>query len=232
MPRDLAAEHLDSLYLTDDRGRLTGINQWDGGQAPRFHLVRSPAGNCWRFRADLSEDLVRSLERLCRAEPVAGNLRADPVLAAGCLDLLGREMPVRVTWRGPAYVFPPVDSPPPDPDVVAVTAANAHLLTRWLPDWLPDVDHRQPFLVAVEDGAAVAVCASVRITSAVHAAGVETHPAFRRRGMGRRVVRAWSGAVLRQGATPLYSTSWENVASRGVAAGLGLSLMAADFHVT
>jgi len=237
MTRDPASDHLDSLYLSDARGRLTGINQWDGGPVPRFHLVRAPERNAWRFRADLDPALIGALEALCQAEPVGGDLHADPRLADDALELLNRASPIEAIWRGPAYAFPP--DPPFEADlpftadgrVVAVTPDNAALLTRWLPDWLPDVAHRQPFLAAIEDGAATAVCASVRITARTHGAGVETHPSFRRRGMARRVVSAWAHAVRRQGAEPNYSTSWDNVASQSVARRLGLSLIAADFHV-
>jgi hypothetical protein len=34
------------------------------------------------------------------------------------------------------------------------------------------------------------------------------------------------------GATPLYSTSWDNLASRGLAARLGLAQFGVDFHLT
>jgi hypothetical protein len=34
------------------------------------------------------------------------------------------------------------------------------------------------------------------------------------------------------GATPFYSTSWENAASRRVAARLGFQLVASDLHIS
>lgn len=83
-----------------------------------------------------------------------------------------------------------------------------------------------------QDGRAVAVCASVRISGQGHETGVETDPAYRRRGYATRAVAAWSQEVKRRG-VPLcfYSTSWENDASRHVAARLGLTLMGADFSI-
>jgi hypothetical protein len=45
-------------------------------------------------------------------------------------------------------------------------------------------------------------------------------------------VTAWAGALRRAGVIPLYSTSWDNAASRGVARGLGLAMYAEDFHLT
>ncbi len=94
------------------------------------------------------------------------------------------------------------------------------------------MDERQPFVVAVENDAAVALCCSVRITAAAHAAGVETLPAARRRGMASQAVAEWARAVDELGAIALYSTSWDNVASQAVARRLGMKLIGVDFHVT
>ena len=41
---------------------------------------------------------------------------------------------------------------------------------------------------------------------------------------------AWAQAVRTQGGIPLYSTSWDNRASRAVAHNLGLSLYGEDLH--
>jgi predicted GNAT family acetyltransferase len=61
---------------------------------------------------------------------------------------------------------------------------------------------------------------------------VETLPAARRRGHAVSVVAAWARAVKQIGALPLYSTSWDNVASQSVATKLGLSHFGVDFHVS
>ena len=98
-------------------------------------------------------------------------------------------------------------------------------------DWLPDVEHRSPFLAAIENDQAVAVCASVRISAAAHEAGVETHPGHRRKGHAARVVAAWVAAVLATGAAPYYSTSWDNLASQAVARRLEFELVGVDYHV-
>lgn len=114
--------------------------------------------------------------------------------------------------------------------VVAIDQDNAHLLEPLMPDWLPDVPHRRPFIAAVAEGRAVAVCASVRISPHAHEAGVETHPDYRRRGLARAVVWSWAGAVQALGAAPLYSTAWDNEGSLAVAAELGLELIGVDYH--
>ena len=113
-----------------------------------------------------------------------------------------------------------------------IDEGNAYLLRGGLEDWIPDVPHRQPFMAMVEDGNAVAVCASVRISAAVHCAGVETRPEHRHRAHAVNVAARWARAVRALGATPFDSTSWENLASRRVAARLGLPMVAVAFSIT
>jgi predicted GNAT family acetyltransferase len=84
----------------------------------------------------------------------------------------------------------------------------------------------------VVDGRAVAVCCTVRQTSEAHEAGVETVPAFRGCGYAAQVVTAWASAVRERGQVPLYSTSWQNEASRAVARKLGLIQFGNDLHIT
>ncbi|MFP6625009.1 MAG: GNAT family N-acetyltransferase, partial [Myxococcota bacterium] len=52
--------------------------------------------------------------------------------------------------------------------------------------------------------------------------GIETLSAYRGRGLAPRVAAAWGRALREQGGEPLYSTSWDNKASRAVARKLGL----------
>jgi RimJ/RimL family protein N-acetyltransferase len=145
--------------------------------------------------------------------------------------LLEDHAPVEQVSAGPAYWLPTPLAAPAEQSL-ALDASTAHLLRGGLEDWIPDVPHQRPFHVALADDHAVAVCASVRITPAAHEAGVETLPAYRRRGHALTAVAGWANAVAALGALPLYSTSWENEASQGVAARLGARLIGADFYVT
>ncbi len=52
------------------------------------------------------------------------------------------------------------------------------------------------------------------------------------RGHGTAVVAGWAAAVQRLGRVPLYGTSWDNVASQGVARKLGLVCFGAGFSIT
>ena len=83
-------------------------------------------------------------------------------------------------------------------------------------------------MVAAFDGdRAVAVCASARIGAQACEAGVETVPAYRGRGLAAAVTARWADEVRARGLLPLYSTSWDNLGSRGVARRLGMIRYAA-----
>ena len=222
--------HVEALYTHDDRLRIRSVNEPGGDVAPRFFLGRTNAGNLRRFRTDLPDELVVELEKLCDEEPVTEELPRVPMHQAEYIRLLTSHAPIERVWAGPAYWFSTDVAPRAQP--VEINESNADLLQGGLEDWLEDVPHRRPFMAMVEDGHAVSVCASVRITHAAHAAGVETLPTYRRKGHAANVVAGWANAVRKLHAIALYSTSWDNTASRNVAAGLGLSMLGVDFHIT
>jgi hypothetical protein len=230
--RDLARlfeQRLDTLYRFDAAGRMIATNEWQSRPAPHFHLMMTALGPQCRFGPEVSDDVARRLSALAAEEPPDQPLRAAPSARARYLEVLAASDGPGV-WAGPAYLC---SSDVRDgAGAVAIDDGNAHLLEPRFPDWLADVPHRRPFLAVIADGAVASLCASVRISRQVHCAGVETHPDFRRRGFALAAVSAWARAVRALGAAAFYSTSWDNLASRGVAQRLGLALVAADFHVS
>ncbi len=197
---------------------------------PRLYLSHAGAATLARVRADVPADLAAELLQRAAREPRRSVADAGwPAGAQRYRDLLAASAPVSWEARGPIYRAAHTLAAPPG--VVAINAGNAELLRPLLPQWLPDVPHRWPFVAVVADGAAVSVCASSRITPAAHAAGVETHPDWRRRGCGRRAVAGWVAAVQRAGALALYSTGWSNVGSQQLAASLGLARAGAEFQL-
>lgn len=133
-------------------------------------------------------------------------------------------------YRGPAFFFP---------ESVA-RADAAELLTGALAieeegpfAWLAKADDAaHPIAVVRADtGAVAAVCYSARSTSSAAEAGVETAEKHRHRGYASRAVVAWAGAVARSGRVPLYSTSWDNIASQALARRLGLVCYGEDLHI-
>ena len=222
--------HIEALYTHDHRSRIRSVNEPGGDVAPRFFFGRTNAGNLRRFRTDLPDELAVELEKLCDEEPETEELSRAPMHQAQYIRLLTSHAPIERLWAGPAYWFSTDVVPSAQP--VEINESSADLLQGGLEDWLEDVSHRRPFMAMVEDGHAVSVCASVRITHAAHEAGVETLPAYRRKGHAANVVAGWANAVRKLRAIPLYSTSWDNTASRNVAARLGLSMLGVDFHIT
>lgn len=225
---DLVRKRVDALYRCDHRGRLISVNQWDGGLAPQFFMMRTPGNVVCRFRADLPDDLVDYLQQLGAQErPPPGML---PALYSQYLDALAAYARVDRVWAGPVYMCS--QGLAPRGSIVPISEDNAELLLSGFEHWLADIPHRQPFMALVENHRAVSICASVRISPAIHCAGVETQVSYRQKGYAVSAVAAWATAVRAQGAIPFYSTSWENLASQRVAARLGLSLVGVDFHVT
>jgi RimJ/RimL family protein N-acetyltransferase len=223
--------HVRVLFTHDARSRLMSVNEPAGGgaAAPRLFFGRTREGNLWRLRADLPEALVEELEALCAREPVGAELRGQPRHFEGCVRLLEAHAPVRKVWTGPAYRF--AEYFEPSRPLVSLTEANAESLRGGFEELIEELPTWQPFVAIVEEGRAVSVCRSVRITPAAHEAGVETLPDFRGRGYAREVVAGWASSVRSSDAVPLYSTSWENTASQAVAKKLRLVQYGVDCHV-
>jgi RimJ/RimL family protein N-acetyltransferase len=226
--KDLMRLHVETLFTRDHAGRLVAVNEPGGAEAPRFFLGRTAHGNeCW-FRHDLDSALIRDLTSLAVSAPIGLETEADPEYVRPFVTRLEEDDPVQKTWMGPAYCFPATI--PRVDDTVQVTV-NASVLSPYLEDWVGDIHPDRPFTAFLYGGRAVSVCCSVRIAARAHEAGVETHRDFRGRGHAAKVVAAWARAVREKGPIPLYSTSWENQASRSVAKKLGLIQYGTDLHV-
>ncbi|HEV8446394.1 MAG TPA: GNAT family N-acetyltransferase [Gemmatimonadaceae bacterium] len=234
----LIERHIEALYTTDSAGRLLRVREPNGGPAPRFFVCRGAIGVAHRFRVDVPLDIRRELEAAVAETPIVafptdgGNDAREELsrLAA----ILNRSTPVTNTSAGPAFAFPN-EVPTLDSDdgaIVQVTDANVGVLDPLLQPWAPDIYNSPPLFALTLRDQAVAVCGSVRITAHAHEAGVETAPAHRGRGYAARVVAAWAKRVRALGVEPLYSTSWENAASRTVACKLRLVHFGNDLHLT
>ena len=218
---ELIELHARTLHTYDAAGHLLAIN--DGGRKPaaRFFLGWTARDAIWHVRGDLPADLVARLADAIAADPPGGALDRPPAcLAAVRTVLAGHALIDEHEEGGPAYCFPEVVAA--EPGAVGVTAANADVLRRWLPEWLPDVSTQLPTMAVLVDGAAVAICACARLPGRATEAGVETHAAFRGRGYAGVATAAWARAVREHGIIPLYSTGFGNAASQRVAAKLGL----------
>jgi hypothetical protein len=224
--------HVCALFTHDARSRILFVNEPDSATAPApgLFLGRTQAGNVWRIRADLPESLTQELDLLCADEPALNaDFRVPPRHAERYLRLLVNHASFEKVSAGPAYYFPVDVSPLRQP--VAVTEKDSENLGGGFEKLVAELPTWQPFVVLMDEGHAVSVCRSVRITPKVHEAGVETLPDFRGKGYARDVTAEWARQVRAVGAIPLYSTSWENTSSQAVARKLGLACYGTDFEV-
>jgi len=228
---------VSTLFVCDADGRLwyirePGYEESELDPAPRFFMGRTLKGNIWRFRHDLPVALLCELEQLCRIESIAVNLADQSHNATAIRAALNAHAPITIEERGPAYLIPEVISA--TVNVVLISEANAHFLETNFSWTLTSRSGFRigPLTAAVVQGSAVSICHCARLTPWAAEAGVETAEAFRGQGYASAVVAGWASAVRQRGLVPLYSTSWENVASQGVARKLGMVLYGEDWSIT
>ena len=234
---ELMKIHVSALFTHNNQSRLLFVNEPDGAlapAAPRLFLGRTRAGNAWRFRDGLPDELCRELDALCANEPpveIEFNER-PPQQLEKFVRLLEADAPVREISSGPTYLFTE-DKWPSARRLIVVTENDAAILQGGFEKLIEELSAWQPFVALVEETRAVSVCRSVRITPAAHEAGVETLPGFRGKGYAADVTAEWARLVrARTGAIPFYGTSWENKASQAVARKLHLKCYGADFQIT
>jgi RimJ/RimL family protein N-acetyltransferase len=225
--------HVRALFTHDTKSRLLFVNEPDNAGVPaaRLFLGRTLNGNVWRFRADLPDGLCEELNALCADEPLANaEFNVPPRHLQTYIRLLGTHAPIQDVSNNLAYQFIKYKTPSNHP--VTVTTDNAEILQGGFEKLIEELPAWQPFVSLVRENRAVSVCRSVRITSEAHEAGVETLPEFRGNGYAAEVVSEWARLVLKSGAIPLYSTSWENQASQAVARKLELKCYGVSFNIT
>jgi hypothetical protein len=226
-----------ALFTSDSDGQLRAIREPGYAEAeldpaPRFFMGRTLHGNLWRFRHDLPDDLVRDLEQLCRAEPIATSLAEPPLQAEAIRVLLHAHAPITAEWRGPAYRIP--DGVYAPGDVALISEANAHMLEANFP-WTLTAPSRfriGPLAATIVQNQAVAICHCARLIPQASEAGVETAESARGRGYASAAVAAWAAAVRQRGLLTLYSTSWNNLASQGIARKLVMVRYGDDWSIT
>ena len=105
IPLELAISRVATLHRHDSHGRIVEVNQWDGGTPARFTLMRTADDVICRFRADVPDDLARTLEELSSQEPRGQNLERLPVWHHRYRTLLSAHAQVEAVSAGPAYIF-------------------------------------------------------------------------------------------------------------------------------
>jgi GNAT superfamily N-acetyltransferase len=220
----------ETLFALDEQGRIVAVNapRRERRPGPRVFLGRTREANVWHLRYDLPAALAEELSEMLAVEPAADAFDAEPGCLAALRAVLARDAPVEREYRGPAYVVPPNAAATTDVPLIEVEGGNVGLLRGGFEEWVDTAAECTPFVAAVEAGRAVSICCCARKGADAAEAGVETLPTHRGRGLASAVAAAWALAVRRRGLLPLYSTSWENLASQAVAGRLGARFYGED----
>ena len=224
---ELMRVRFEADYVHDGRGRMLRSNSPDAFPAPRLLLGRTASGNVYRFGHHMPDALAHRLAAIIERGPVASDLRTPPAGLDALRAELAAHAPIEREGSGPAYRYP--DALLRSQDVIPVSATENAGVARDTFSWVLDPAW-QPCFAVVRDGVAVSVCCSSRVGRQAAEAGVETLPDFRGRGYAVAVTTAWGDAIRSMGLIPLYSTSWDNLASQGVARRVGLIMFGADMH--
>jgi RimJ/RimL family protein N-acetyltransferase len=218
---DLLRLHAHVLFDIDERGRLLRVNEPDADPPPRLFLARGRRTELLWVRHDVPPPVEAACRQAASLLPDWDGQPTDPPAFEPLRRAL--EAPDAAVETGPAFHFGArVSASPGDPRPVRIDETNADLLDRHFPYTRRFLSRRHPVVGIVLDGAVVAACFSARQRAGGHEAGVATEEPVRGRGFATRLVDAWRDAVEDLGAEPLYSTTWDNAASRSVARKLGL----------
>lgn len=214
---------LQTLFVLDDEGRITSTREPDPARGPRFSLIRTSTRCAWAVRSDVTDEVAARISHLVRDEPPVGDFQREPVHAERYISILGGRI-----QAGPAFTFP--ERIPLPGDVAPIDDIGP--LVRHFRGWSAgEIPGRMPIVAVIERGNAISVCFCARRSPSAAEAGVETAEQFRGGGLGSRVTSAWALAVRATGRVPIYSTSWSNTASLGVARKLALQVCANDWSL-
>lgn len=210
-PRELLEIQAATLFRLNATGQLVCVNEPGDRAAPRVFIGIAATGERFvRIRADVAGEVLEAVERC-----------SDEQAILACVES------ARTGHRGPAFVFDEeVDAPS---DVVGVT--DPLRLHPALASWTVDIQRGTALYGVEREGQVVAICYSSREGEQACEAGVETAPEWRGQGLGRLAVLGWAASIQRSGRLAFYSTTHENLASRRLAASLGLRYFAEDWSL-
>ena len=206
----------------DPEGRLVGLNEPGDEPPPRLFLARGRVSHQIWCRADVGRATAEACRAIAAVLPPWDGERSDESLFEPVRAAIGREAPVTWESSGPAYRFGERVDLGLDAEATLIDDRSAHLLERYFPYTRTVLAARSPVVGVILDGWVVSACFSARQRSTASEAGVATEDPYRGRGLASLVVSRWREAIESSGSQPLYSTSWDNLASLAVARKLRL----------
>lgn len=215
------------LFKLDDDGKLLSTNEPAeriGDPAPDLYGCLAEG----RLRTWYGSQMTAKLVAYFQAALGATAVTEEKVFAASRL-LSARQNCAVTVDAGPAFRCEHA-ALAPSGDTVLVTSAHLELVKPF-PYLYKNYEQLSPCLVRIVDGETVAVCRTVRRFRTYVECGVDTLRGYEGRGYGTAVVRDWCVAVLQRGLVPLYSTQWQNLASRAVARKLKMTQYATDISI-
>ncbi|WP_222125182.1 GNAT family N-acetyltransferase [Paenibacillus xylanexedens] len=210
-----------TLYTINEQQRLLSINEPGGGKAPALFIGMTSAGSLTYYHEQLPPDLTVELGRNSEL----------PLDIPKLIRKVETFEPVNHMWMGPAYAFPET-SDEWNLNVQLIGHEQRYMLAEHFPELTDHLHERSPVAAYVIGDSAVAVCCSARVSIHGAEASLYTAPGFRGRGYAAETVKCWQYYVRESGRMPIYSTSWDNLASQHVARKLGLIQFGVDFSIT
>jgi hypothetical protein len=234
-PGTLVEQHAHVLFDIHDDGRLVRVDEPDPTTpSPHVFVTRGHVETRAWFGVGVPAATVGAARHAFSGLPPWDGTQPDAALLEGVRRAIATDRPIAAEVHGPAMRLPTVPGAGAASTLIgaatAVIAAEGvvivdegteALLDRHFPYTRSALDSRAPVAVAVRAGVAVAACNSARRRPWACEAGVHTMDGHERQGLATAVVAAWRDAVVAAGMTPLYSTTWDDLASRRVAEKLG-----------
>jgi len=211
------------LYVINANGRIVSTRETNARSGPLLSLIRSNKQCAWAVHASVPDNIASEIEALVRQEPPVQDFQGEPLYAQTYISLLKGSVE-----GGPVFIFPDVLSQSSG----VVTIKDIKPLEKNLRGWAAnEIESCSPILAVVEEGNVVSACFCARRSEVAAEAGLDTAENWRGRGFAAQVTAAWAQAIRAERLLPVYSTDWDNHASRAVARKLGLIEVASNWKV-
>lgn len=218
---ELMKLHIEVLYQQNNKKQLTVVNEPPFEEAPFIFIGSTKEGRIEKYSEKVDDLLKKRLQNSIKNQP--------DDLIVGLINEFTNRVGLHEFTMGPAYVFPEIEQV--SDEVIIVTEATKELLKDDFKFTFLDFKAKQPCAVMMKDERVVALCCSARQSNKAAEASVYTVEKYRGNGYGAAVTKAWAQQIQALGKVALYSTTWDNFASQGVARTLGLHQYGVDLSM-